>query len=298
MERMVTLPENEEQWLFLKSRDITSTEVSALFGCCPYMTRFELWHTKKAGNIVRLDDNERMKWGRRNESTIAEGLAEDFNLKIRKIKKYVSIPELRIGASYDYGIVDENNRVKESLEVKNVDYFQFKEEWFKKGDHIEAPLHIEFQLQHQMLLAGVPNGRFGVLVGGNTSYLINREASKKAQDTILAKCAEFWKSVDDGIEPEPDFIRDAEFLMKLFSQDFTPTKIDVNEDEKMKAAVKQFLVLRDAQSFLGKRKDAWAAKIVGMMGPAEKATGALDGVPFTVTASMNKKGDKRNFRID
>ena len=45
---------SEQAWLQQRAKDVTSTEVSALFGLSPYMTEFELWHRKANAEIVRI----------------------------------------------------------------------------------------------------------------------------------------------------------------------------------------------------------------------------------------------------
>ena len=62
---------SEQHWLELRTRDLTSTDVAALFGLSPYKTAFELFHEKRDGQVVKLKPNERMKWGNRFESAIA-----------------------------------------------------------------------------------------------------------------------------------------------------------------------------------------------------------------------------------
>lgn len=68
---------DKQEWLKKRLDDITSTEVSALFGLSPYSTEFELWHRKKSREVVELASNERMVWGSRLESAIAGGIASD-----------------------------------------------------------------------------------------------------------------------------------------------------------------------------------------------------------------------------
>ena len=64
MTRESIIPASEEEWLKLRTLDVTSTESPALFGLSPYMTKFELWHRKKSGEVYTIKDNERMFWGR------------------------------------------------------------------------------------------------------------------------------------------------------------------------------------------------------------------------------------------
>src|SRR3990172_11795006 len=113
-------PKNEAEWLSLRMKDITSTEISALFGISPYSTEFELWHRKKNKLYVDFEETERMTWGLRLQNAIAKGIAEDQGWKVRRMNEYIRIPELRIGASFDFSI--EGKDIEPGiLEIKNVD---------------------------------------------------------------------------------------------------------------------------------------------------------------------------------
>ena len=147
--KQVFIPKNQEEWLRLRLRDVTSTEVSALFGLNPYITEFELWHQKKNQEIVNFEIGERGKWGKRLEGIIAAGIAEDEGWRIRRMDEYIRQEEKFMGASFDFEILDDEG----ILEVKNVDSFIFKDGWIVDGDNLEAPPHIELQVQSQLAVS-------------------------------------------------------------------------------------------------------------------------------------------------
>ena len=60
----VIITRDEQHWLELRTKDLTSTDIAALFGLSPYKTAFELFHEKRDGQVVKLKPNERMKWGK------------------------------------------------------------------------------------------------------------------------------------------------------------------------------------------------------------------------------------------
>ena len=123
MNRKSIETKDKDHWLDLKSKDISSTEVAALFGLSPYLTKFELWHRKKTGSILSIEENERMKWGSRLEPAIAEGIGIDNGWDVAPFKNYMTIPELRLGSSFDY-VIGSNESL---LEIKNVDNLIFKD---------------------------------------------------------------------------------------------------------------------------------------------------------------------------
>ena len=62
---------SQEQWHAERAKDVTSTQVAALFGCNPYLTHLELWHQKATGYVEEFDNNDRVRWGNRLEASIA-----------------------------------------------------------------------------------------------------------------------------------------------------------------------------------------------------------------------------------
>ena len=142
MTRQTITPRDREHWLSLRAQDLTSTDVAALFGMSPYKTKFELWHEKRSGEPVRIAQNDRMKWGTRLQDSIASGIAHDNGFSVDRFDGYMRIPSERIGSSFDFFM--EPNGI---LEIKNVDALIFRDGWIVENGEIEAPLHIEMQVQ-------------------------------------------------------------------------------------------------------------------------------------------------------
>ena len=223
--------DNEAQWLAMREKDITSTEAAALFGCSPYGTEYQL-HMEKTGRIQREDisDVPRIKWGNRLESAIALGIAEDHGIIVEPYKVYRRIPQVRMGSSFDFqitGIVEgfktqtyAREMFKEHgpgiMEVKNVDGAQFRRAWIEDGEEIEAPPHIEFQVQHQLEVAGLPWSMIAPLVGGNTPKTIIRQRDVEIGAEIRNRVETFWRRIDAGVSPEPDFEKDAQTVKDLY----------------------------------------------------------------------------------
>lgn len=288
-------PTDEKHWLSLRRQDVTSTEVAALFGLSPYMTAFELWHRKHDNLEVEFKANDRMIWGTRLQDSIAAGVAEDQKWNVRKMTEYIRDPELRAGASFDFAIESDG-----ILEVKNVDSLAFKDGWLVEGDDVQAPPHIELQVQQQLMLSGRQVAYIGALIGGNRVVLIKREPDQVVIAQIRKKIAEFWDSVKDHREPNPDFSRDADFIQRLYSF-AEPGKI-FNADEKVsKLAFEYKRAASDAKE-ASDRKDAAKAEILTLVGSSEKVLGETFTISAGVTGpqlieAYERKGF-RNFRIN
>lgn len=228
------LPTSRDHWLQLKSEDVSSTEIAALFNMSPYITKYELWHIKKDKKIIELEDNDRMKWGRRLEDSIARGFAEDNGLVIRKIEEYRRHHYMRrMGASFDYEIIDIKeiknpngniiyNKYQQSwltygnglLEIKKVDSLIYRDQWEAE----EAPAHIEFQVQHQMEVSGHKWCAVVPLVGGNELKDFIRLRDEKIGAALVNAINDFLRSLLENNEPKPDYARDAEFIISMYKK--------------------------------------------------------------------------------
>lgn len=201
MKREIIQFTTEEAWLKERINDLTSSDIPCLFGC-GYQSYEELILCKRNKSTSAITTDERMQWGNALQDAIANEFAIQNNWTIRKKTEYIRIPEIRIGSSFDYEIIEESEDDKceayadnAILEIKNVDQFQYKKEWHQ-GFQIEATPYIELQIQHQLLISGLNKGYIGALIGGNQGVILPREANKKIHDAILIKAEKFWKEVD------------------------------------------------------------------------------------------------------
>lgn len=275
------LIENEAQWLAERAKDVTSTQVAALFGVSPYLTEFDLWHQKRNGIVEAFEENNRTRWGNRLEETIAKGFAEEFGLQhLIKLSVYQRRTGQRLGASYDFrACADDCDYVL--LECKNVDYMEHKEKWTET----EAPAHIELQVQTQLLLSGYRRAFIVALVGGNNLVVHEREPDAEVQSAIVEKVAAFWSSVDAGIEPKPDFVRDADLLLSRIYNRSDGTEIEA--DAETQALLQQWL---DAKSAADTVKPL-QAQIALLIGSASKVR-----TPSGVLSCATNKAGARPFR--
>lgn len=282
----VIQPENRQVWLELRTKDITSTECAALFGISPYMTYFELWHKKHGQQYFQIDENERMFWGSMLETAIAGAIAKKEGWTIRKKTEYIRNPDLRIGASFDFeiaGTLEDEFSIPELLEIKNVDGLVFKNEWSEDDEgNLEAPLHIELQIQHQLLVSRLKRTHLGALIAGNRLEMFQRIPDQKVHDAIIKRCAAFWHSVDNNIEPDANFDTDAEFLKTLYSFAQPGTVLDLSNNQTVNDLAIRYKGLTKIATDAQKEKDSLKAQMLTMIGPAEKVL-----LPnFKITAGM------------
>jgi len=304
----------EAEWLANREKDVTSTEAAALFDAGSYegsRTFYELFH-KKSGNITppKFVASDRVKWGSRLESAIAYGIAEDYGLIVEPFKSYMRIPEIRLGASFDFRIVgitdgfsgDETvrNMFREhgfgNLEVKNIDSLQFRRNWIDDGESIEATPQIELQAQAQMEVADLNWSLIAPLVGGNTPKVVVRERDTEVGALIRAKVAELWERIAAGNPPEPDYLKDADTISKLYVNN-NGAKIDVSDIDMTKAdRLIQLCAEHEAAKFAKndaeKRQKAAKAEILTIIEAVKTVTAGA----FNISAGTNKESYRAYHR--
>lgn len=296
METQKVKPNDKKHWLELRSKYINSTDVSALFNCNPYMTEFELWHKLKSPQVIELEQNERMQWGNALESAIANEVARQNKWDIEPFKDYMYIQDLGLGSSFDFKIAPPESAL---LEIKNVDGLAYNQKWIEHSEtEIEAPLHIELQVQHQMLVSGINKAYIAALVGGNTLKLIKRELNTNIANAIRSKAKQFWDSIQNNNPPEVDYDRDSEFIIKM-NGFVNPGKV-INSDENIDKLVTEYTNISSAIKDLESQKEMFKAKILEYISDAEKVKGSN----YTISAGMTQETQVsftrkafRNFRI-
>jgi putative phage-type endonuclease len=258
IERIATL--NEEHWLELRSKDVSSTESAALFGLSPYTTAFELWHRKKSGDTGSIPDNFRMRAGRVLEQGIAELTGLEIVAPVQPLKDYLRDPSSRLGASFDYEVTG-GEYANWLIECKNVDQWVYRDNWTDD----EAPDHIEVQVQHQLEVAERPGAIIAALVGGNELKLIFRERNPKVGAGIRKKVAEFWASIDAGQEPEPNYEYDADFIIGLHPGGGTQP-LDASGDNHLSSLIADYQQAKEKLQAAEKTAKGLKAEILTLIG--------------------------------
>lgn len=276
----VIIPADEQTWKQIRTKYVTSTEISALFGLSPYLTEFELWHKKKSQEVHEIEPNERMKWGTRLQEAIAQGIATDNGWQIRRMDEFVTYESIKAGASFDYAIGEDG-----ILEIKNVDSLAFKDGWIVDGEYVEAPPHIELQVQYQLMLSKRDFAFIGALIGGNRVALMERKPNLSIHSQIRAVLDKFWISIEAGEEPKPDFKRDAKFIASLYNKAIKGKILDDNENKELRPLVVHHDYISKQIKDLEAEKEAIKAEILTKITDIEKVIG--EG--FTITAGVTEE---------
>jgi putative phage-type endonuclease len=274
----------EAEWLRMRSLDVTSTECAALFGKSPYTSYYKLWHSKK--NLAvggSFKETEKMKWGKRLQDAIAEGIAHERGWTIRKMDEYMRLPDLRMGSSFDFAIGDDA-----LLEIKNVGEKAFGK-WEVQGILPRAPEHIELQCQHQLAVSGRRVCYIGALVGGCAAHVIERQRDEACIKLIFERVKFFWDTIDSGMAPSPDWDTDSDLYIEQ------NTFAEPNKQAPMTAEIKKLCTEYSEWSAKGTQvensKRALKARILSLIGDAELCTGQ----GYTISAGVVGPGKVEGY---
>ena len=262
-------PKDRAEWLALRTNDVTASDIGCLFGI-GRASKYQLWIEKAKKEVMVLADNKRMFWGRKLELAIAQGICEEMGWElIDQPVTYYRDASVGMGATPDF-FVRCPKRGFGLLQIKNVDYIVFKQQWTPAKDSGEAPDYIEAQLQCELGVTGLGWGAIGALVAGNDHHIYIREAYPDVIKAMQTECQRFWKSVTDGIEPPMDYTSDSEFIIKLNSKSSEGKVLDMSADLTLAELLTRYQDASAREKNAGEEKDAIKAQIFVMVGDAEK----------------------------
>lgn len=254
-------------WLSLRHRDVTASEIGGLFGCHPYRSTLQIF-ADKTGNGVDRGDNSAMRRGRILESAVAAAVGQERpEWAIVKASTYLRDPALRLGATPDWYVTDPE-RGRGILETKTADPSVFERDWANG-----VPLAWTLQCLVQMMLAGAAWGAVAVLVTSRDYpvfiYDVPRHAGAEAK--IAAKVREFWTAVEGGAAPAADFTKDGGIIAAMFPRETLAT-VDLSADNRMPEILDRRSQLGEVIKTAEAEKEAIDAEIKQKIGEAAMAT--------------------------
>lgn len=259
-------------WLQLRRRDVTASDVAALFDAHPYRTRLQVWADKMGVGHDR-GDNSAMRRGRILEPAVAAAIAEERPAwRIEKAAEYLRDPEARIGATPDYYAADHGRRL--ILECKTADPEVFQRDWASG-----PPLAWVLQALTQAMLADAAGAVVACMVMTRQLpvhiYEVPRHPAAEAR--IRAAVAELWHAVETETQPTAQ-AGDAAVLAAMFPRD-NGSVLDLAGDNLLPELLAERAALK---AEIGPREDrltAIDAEIKAKLG--EAAEGRLPGWRLT-----------------
>src|SRR4029077_14739538 len=202
------------QWLEWRRQDVPSSQIGALFHCHPYTTALRLYAQHRGTEFV-VEDNKVLRRGRWMEPAVAKAVSElrpEWRLELPG--EYLRDPDLRIGATPDF-YIHGDPRGRGILQAKTVAPSVYARDWL---DGTAVPLWILLQGATEAMQAEATFVAIAaLLVDAHAMDCCIHEMPRNpaAELKIREAVAEFWRNVEQGIEPEPDFARDANVIKAM-----------------------------------------------------------------------------------
>lgn len=210
-----TLDMPRDTWLKLRQQGIGSSDAAVAVGLSPYKSPLSLWLEKTGRKQPEdLSSKEAVTWGTILEPVLATVYAQRTGRKVRRVNAVLQHPEHpHLLANLDREVVGlpEGPGI---LEIKTASYHSAPQ-WEES-----VPVAYQCQVLHQLAVTGHAWADVAVLIGGQDFriYRIERDDSKIAD--LLAREADFWRCVEQNIQPEPDGSADAASALQwLYPQD-------------------------------------------------------------------------------
>ena len=204
-------------------------------------------------------------------------------MKVEQFDVYMRDPETRMGSSFDYKIVSEEEPM--ILEIKNVDGLAYRKNWIEHDEYtIEPPEHIGLQLQHQLEITGYNVGYIVALVGGNTMKVVRSERDPRIGKLLRGKVENFWERIKLGVPPDVDYTRDAQYIMKNLCNQ-ADAGLVLTADEDMDKLIDDYNAVNREYVSIGKMRDQIKAQILERSNNASK----IVSVNGTISCGMSKE---------
>jgi predicted phage-related endonuclease len=196
-----------------------------------------------------------------------------------------------MGCTPDFFILDPERGLG-VMEVKNVDYLQFRRFW--TGN--EPSLAYILQLQDQLARTALQWGCIGALVAGNDPEVFVYDRHEQAISRIEQAVTDFWKSIADGIEP-PVVSKDYEIMREPYPQACRP-EIDLTADNQLPALCADALLAQEQRIAAEKREKQLKAEVINRLKDAEAArcSGFFIRYPEMVKHMKAKEAHTQKYR--
>lgn len=283
-----------EEWLSLRSKDVTASDVAAIWGASPHKTALALW-AEKSGKLEKFDtENAFARRGRHLEPAILSAAGECPEFKgdpIARAKDYWRSPSLRLGATPDAYL--ETEAAAEPIDAKSVASWVFDRDW--DGG---PPLHIQMQVAVQAMLMNAPRAwvACAVMTPDFPVYIYEIKRNADAEAKMLAGVREFWRAVDEGEMPSP-VAKDNNTLAAMFNKVERIKPLDWTSDDEAHALLLRHAELQEELTPLNGEIAEVQAKIKARLGTCEGAEAAGFRVSWKMQTRKAYEVKESTYRV-
>jgi putative phage-type endonuclease len=266
----VKAPQRSERWLELRKQGIGASDVAAVLGVSPYKSRLELY-LQKRGELDEKPVGVAAQRGVILEDAVAKMYeAERPGVKLRSWHGIIR----RKDAPWKYASLDRTIVGSERI-------VEIKTSSSPRWQLYPVPPEVEAQARWQMIVSGAKFVDIAALLGGLVLRIETIEWDNEKHERIEAEVEQFWKDVQDGVQPEPAPL-DSEIFDRLYPKDSGET-IVAEANSELEALITQYLGARDALQTCEDAVNEAQARIKEQMRDAEKIESASATITWRAT---------------
>ena len=268
----------EEQRIKRKN-GIGASDSAIIMGYSSYKTPYQLYLEKTDTVSSEDEETELQYWGNALEPIIIKRFAEKNNV-------VVTFPDTIYHPKYPFIFANLDGWIESEqavVEAKCANSYQRKEWDPNTSDGI--PLNYLIQIAKQVAVTNAKRGYCAVLFGGNEFMQFVYERDMALEELIINSDVEFWRCVENRIEPEPINTNDC----RLKYRTPHPDRIAIST-YKTQTALSKLIDIKQQLKRVSQDEDNLKMQIMSHIGNAEYLMGQ-DG-EILVTWKANKKGSR------
>jgi putative phage-type endonuclease len=257
---------------------VSGTEVSALFGMNPWLTKMGLYARKK-GLVDEVKPSERMKIGKALEPVVVHLYEEATGNEVEWKDKLISHPKEPLIIGTPDGFIGE----KAIFEAKTAGLDRAFE-WGDEGTDF-VPQHYLMQVQHYMMLTGMKQAEVAALIGGNDFRRFSVPADEELQAMMLDEIRRFWRDhIEAGVAPEIDASEESRsYLLRRFPSATEGVRQATDGEDELVVGILQ---TRKELKFLTERKETLQNQLKDSIGFAKGLTSTHGKVSWSETPEV------------
>ena len=283
---------SEAQWHALRAKDVTASVAGALLGV-HRMSALALYNLKKGFEVDEVDtavvEESGDGWWSTSYPPAARGhILEPLAMSetARRtgwaisypLNRYFRDPERRIGATPDAFAIDPARPGFGIIQFKTVAPDVFEEKWRHEATRDVIPP--DWVMVQAITEAKITGASWAAIVVIRLTHKLEPAGVVIPVDDgiwnrLCGEVAHFWAQFDADRPPDIDWVRDAERVMRMFSDARGPT-VDLSGDNEVAAILGEHAALKAIESAgtaAAKERKILDAKLVFKMGGAEAAVG-------------------------
>lgn len=259
---------DRDTWLALRRHDLTASDIAAVSGVDPYRSALAVFSEKRG--LISTTETPIMRRGRWLEAAAHMAIVETHpHWKVIDPQTYLRDPDIRLGCTPDRIAEDENVPGLINLQIKSVSRPTF-ERW--QG---QVPLNYMLQTACEaMLLDARTSYLCAFVISTYEAELVTFEIPRHAGVEIKLRqtAVDFWRDMDAGLVPKPDFRRDGEVIAALYNQPKPATAIDLSGSNRLGEVLAERAMLKDRIKADSEEVSALENEIKYAIGDSEAGT--------------------------